>query len=141
MHTYKYPRAALTVDAIILEKKSNKILLIQRAHEPFAGEWALPGGFVEMNELLIDSCKRELEEETKLQISELKQFKTYDAVDRDPRGRTISVVYYGFTESEENVEGSDDAAEAKWFPLSSLPKLAFDHEKIITDFQNFYQLL
>ena len=98
MYTYQYPRPSVTVDALIIEKHSNKILLIQRGNDPFAGKWALPGGFIEMDELLVDSCKRELEEETKLIIGELTQFKTYDVVGRDPRGRTISVVYYGFVD-------------------------------------------
>ncbi len=134
MYTYKYPRPSVTVDAIIVEKKLNKLLLIQRGNDPFAGLWALPGGFIEMDELLADSCRRELEEETKLKIGELKQFKTYDAVNRDPRGRTISVVYYAFVDAEEKVEGSDDAINADWFPLNELPQLAFDHAEIISEF-------
>ena len=134
MYSYKYPRAAITVDALIFNK-SGEILLIQRLHYPFAGEWALPGGFLEIDELLVDGCRREVEEETGLKVGKLTQFKTYDGVNRDSRGRTISVVFYGNAEEDSEVKGSDDAAEAQWFPLDNLPPLAFDHELIIAEFQ------
>ena len=134
MYSYKYPRAAITVDALIFNK-SGEILLIQRLNYPFAGEWALPGGFLEMDELLVDGCRREVEEETGLKVGKLTQFKTYDGVNRDPRGRTISVVFYGNVDEDSEVKGSDDAAEAQWFPLDKLPPLAFDHELIIAEFQ------
>ncbi|MGD9930365.1 MAG: NUDIX domain-containing protein [Mangrovibacterium sp.] len=134
MYTYKYPRPALTVDAIVLKEESHELLLIQRGIEPFMGKWALPGGFVEMDELLVDACKRELQEETGLEISELTQFKTADKVDRDPRGRTISVLFYGYVPENAIVEGGDDAANAKWFPMGQLPELAFDHAELIAEF-------
>ncbi|HKJ40652.1 MAG TPA: NUDIX hydrolase [Sunxiuqinia sp.] len=134
MYTYKYPRPALTTDALILKKGTAEILLIQRGIDPFKGQWALPGGFVEMDEELAVACKRELQEETGLDIPTVEQFRVYDKVDRDPRGRTISVVFYGFVEKDAEVKGGDDAAEAAWFKLDKLPELAFDHAQIIKDF-------
>jgi 8-oxo-dGTP diphosphatase len=134
MYSYSYPRPAVTVDAILFKKGTNEILLIRRGKEPFAGKWALPGGFLEMGELLVDGCRREVEEETGLHVQELTQFKTYDAVDRDPRGRTISVVFYGLAGEDASVTGADDAAQAGWFPVDQLPELAFDHRLILSEF-------
>ncbi|MGE4586860.1 MAG: NUDIX domain-containing protein [Mangrovibacterium sp.] len=135
-HTYRYPRPALTVDAIVFRKGTDHLLLIRRGKNPYAGKWALPGGFLEMGELLEEGCRRELEEETGLRPGPLKQFRTYDALDRDPRGRTISVVFYGTAEAEA-VQGGDDADMAAWFPIGRLPELAFDHERIICDFLRY----
>jgi len=135
MYTYKYPRPALTVDGIILKRESKQLLLIQRGIEPFMGKWAFPGGFVEMDELLHDACKRELVEETGLEVNELIQFVAADKVDRDPRGRTISVLFYGFVPEDAKVEGGDDAAKAGWFPIDDLPELAFDHGILIERFK------
>ena len=99
------------------------------------GTWALPGGFVEIDEDLEAGANRELEEETGLKNIALTQFKTYGTPGRDPRGRTISVVYYGFlTNKSPKIEAGDDAAEASWFDLNDLPELAFDHEEILKDF-------
>ncbi|MDP4184700.1 MAG: NUDIX hydrolase, partial [Bacteroidota bacterium] len=97
-YTYEYPRPAVTTDAIIVCRESDEkyVLLIQRLKDPFAGKWALPGGFLNMDESLEEGCKRELEEETGLVGISLTQFHTFGAVNRDPRGRTISVVFYGF---------------------------------------------
>jgi 8-oxo-dGTP diphosphatase len=134
MYTYPYPRPALTVDAILLKEENDELLLVQRAKEPYAGKWALPGGFLEMDELLVDGCRREVEEETGLKAGVLRQFKTYDAVNRDPRGRTISVVFYGTVTGDAPVEGGDDAVRAEWFPVNDLPELAFDHELILSEF-------
>ncbi len=134
MHTYKYPRPALTVDALVLKKETAEVLLIQRGIEPFKDKWALPGGFVDMDELLETACLRELEEETGLKLDSLSQFKTYDAVDRDPRHRTISVVFCGFAEKDAEVKGGDDASQAAWFKIDQLPELAFDHSSIIAEF-------
>jgi 8-oxo-dGTP diphosphatase len=134
MYTYKYPRPALTTDALVIKKETAEILLVQRGIEPFKGQWALPGGFVNMDELLADACKRELEEETGLMIEKLEQFRVYDAVERDPRGRTISVIFYGFADKGATVKGGDDAADAAWFSLDGLPGLAFDHAQVISDF-------
>ncbi len=136
MYTYKYPRAALTVDAIVYTRKDDavNVLLIRRGQEPFKGKWALPGGFVQPDELLETACIRELQEETGLKVESMHQFKSYDAIDRDPRHRTISIVHYSETDKKEKVKGSDDAAAAKWFSIPDLPELAFDHREILHDF-------
>ncbi len=136
MYTYQYPRAALTTDAIVFVKESEEtfVLLIQRGHEPFLNQWALPGGFIEMDETLESACIRELCEETGLAVEQMKQFKVYDAIDRDPRHRTISVVYYAGLPEQLPIKAGDDAANAQWFPIGNLPQLAFDHELILKDF-------
>lgn len=136
MYSYKYPRAALTVDAIVyfVEEKTPKVLLIERGRDPFKNKWALPGGFIELDERLEQACIRELEEETGLEVNEMKQFRAYDAVDRDPRHRTISVVFSVKLDAEQKVKGSDDASNAAWFSLDELPDLAFDHAQILKDF-------
>ena len=136
-YTYEYPRPALTVDALILAKEGEEwyLLLIQRGKEPFKNQWALPGGFVNMEETLEQACRRELEEETGLQLSNMEQFRVFDAIDRDPRHRTISVVFYAMIPGVCQVKGEDDASDARWFPLSLLPELAFDHGEIIREFQ------
>ena len=134
MYTYKYPRPSVTVDAILISKQ-NSVLLIERSGEPFKGKWALPGGFIELDESLETACPRELEEETGLKVDKLTQFKAYGAVDRDPRGRTISVIFYSFQDEEAIPMAGDDAANAQWFPLSQLPELAFDHQLIIDEFK------
>lgn len=136
MYTYNYPRAALTVDAIVFVKEGNSVLvlLIERGHEPFKNKWALPGGFINMDELLETACKRELFEETGLKVDKMTQFKTFDAINRDPRHRTISVVFYSELNERQQVNGGDDAARAEWFPVSDLPELAFDHRQILEEF-------
>lgn len=108
-----------------------KILLVQRKSDPYKNMWALPGGFLEEDEELEDGARRELHEETGLQIEKLTQLKAFGAVGRDPRGRTITVAFSGKTKTEEEVRGGDDAAAAKWFRLDDLPELAFDHAIII----------
>lgn len=135
MYTYQYPRPAVTVDAILISKK-HSVLLIERGREPFKGKWALPGGFIEMDEELETACRRELIEETGLRVGELKQFRAFGGVNRDPRHRTISVIFYSFLEEESEPLAGDDAAKAQWFPVDKLPELAFDHQQIIEEFKN-----
>ena len=111
------------------------MLLIERGREPYKGKWALPGGFIDMDESLETACLRELQEETGIVIDEVKQFKAYGAVGRDPRHRTISVVFYAFIGEEQSALAGDDAAKARWFSLNELPELAFDHGQILEEFK------
>ncbi|TAJ11893.1 NUDIX hydrolase [Marinilabiliaceae bacterium JC017] len=133
--TYEYPRPAVTADALIFSKNESsfKILLIQRLKEPFKGKWALPGGFLDMDEDLDRAAGRELKEETGLSGVTLKQFKAYGNINRDPRHRTITVAYVGMIDKEQEVTGLDDAADARWFDINALPLLAFDHDIIVSD--------
>lgn len=137
MYTYQYPRPAVTVDAILVSP-SQSVLLIERGREPYKGHWALPGGFIDMDEELEDACTRELEEETGIKIKEWKQFKAFGSVNRDPRHRTISVVFYAFVEGELLANAGDDASNARWFSLNELPKLAFDHQQILEEFSSAF---
>ncbi|HQP05182.1 MAG: NUDIX hydrolase [Bacteroidales bacterium] len=133
-YCYSYPRPMVTVDMVVIASSHPRsVLLIQRKNEPFAGKWALPGGFVDMDEPLEKAASRELLEETGLSLANLEQFKAYGDVYRDPRGRNIAVVFYSIIPEEKAVTGSDDAAEARWFDVTDLPELAFDHNRIITD--------
>src|SRR5437899_955546 len=131
--TYQYPRAALTVDCVVFgfDEDELKVLLIQRALEPFKGAWALPGGFVRVYETLDDAARRELVEETGLKDVFLEQLYTFGEIKRDPRERVVSVAYYALVKlSDHKAKAATDAANAEWFPISKLPKLAFDHADI-----------
>lgn len=133
-HTYKYPRAALTVDAVVfgLDDTDLKVLLIQRDVEPFAGRWALPGGFVHVDETLDQAVRRELQEETGLSKVFLEQLYTVGALDRDPRERVVTIAYYALVRlGDHQVQAATDARNAAWFAMDDLPRLAFDHEDII----------
>ena len=133
-YTYDYPRPAVTADCIVMTRDDDpKVLLIERGHEPFKGCWAFPGGFMNMDETTEQCAIRELEEETGLKVTEIKQIGAYSKVDRDPRGRTITVAYLALVDALLPVKGNDDAAKARWFPIKNLPKLAFDHEEIMID--------
>ena len=133
-YTYKYPRPAVTANCIVITKEAEpKVLLIERGEDPFKGCWAFPGGFLNMDETTEECAIRELEEETGMKIQELQQIGAYSKVDRDPRGRTITVAYLAVIDSPCEVVGQDDAAKAQWFPLDALPKLAFDHDDIMRD--------
>jgi 8-oxo-dGTP diphosphatase len=125
----------LTVDVVALcgEPGVTRVLLIQRGHPPFAGRWALPGGFVEESERVSDAAPRELAEETGLQVGDLELLGVYDTPGRDPRGWTVSVVYLARLPRAAAVAGADDAADARWFPAQELPELAFDHAAILAD--------
>lgn len=131
-YTYKYPRPAVTVDAIIFTKHKENwlVLLIERKFPPFENCHALPGGFVEMDETLEEAVDRELEEETGLKNIKMQQFHTFSNIDRDPRHRTISTVFWGVTNNKV-VQAGSDAKNAKWFNINQLPKLAFDHNIIL----------
>jgi 8-oxo-dGTP diphosphatase len=133
-HTYEYPRAALTVDCVVFgfDEDELKVLLIQRGLEPFKGRWALPGGFVRVEETLDDAARRELSEETGLQNVFLEQLYTFGNVNRDPRERVVSVAYFALVKlSDHRAKAATDAANAEWFPISKVPKLAFDHADIL----------
>ncbi len=133
-HTYQYPRAALTVDCVVfgLDDSELKVLLIQRALDPFKGRWALPGGFVRVEETVDQAARRELEEETGLKEVFLEQLFTFGAVNRDPRERVVSVAYYALVKlAAHETQAATDAADAKWYPVSQVPKLAFDHADIL----------
>ena len=133
-YTYKYPRPAVTADCVVMTKEPQpKVLLIQRGADPYKGCWAFPGGFMNMDETTEECAIRELEEETGLKVSNLHQIGAYSKVDRDPRGRTITVAYLAVVASPIPVTGQDDAAKAQWFPIDALPPLAFDHEEIMQD--------
>ncbi|MBR3488142.1 MAG: NUDIX hydrolase [Bacteroidales bacterium] len=136
MYSYKYPRPAVTADCVVIGSaadSSRYVLLIQRGNEPYKGCWALPGGFMDMDETLEQCALRELKEETGLTPSgDITELKSFSTVDRDPRGRTITVAFLiemPLTEAK----GGDDAADARWFPLNELPPLAFDHDEIIKE--------
>jgi 8-oxo-dGTP diphosphatase len=129
-----WARPALTVDvALLAQSPQPSILLVQRAHDPFAGSWALPGGFVEKDERARDAAARELAEETGVQAPALSLLDVYDTPGRDPRGWTVSVTFVGRISERVEVHAADDANDAAWFPLEHLPKLAFDHALIVAD--------
>jgi 8-oxo-dGTP diphosphatase len=128
-------KPALTTDVAVIASGAggHSVLLIQRANDPFAGRWALPGGFLEPRELLEHCARRELREETGLEVGALEQLGAYDTPGRDPRGWIISVVYVARVGEELAVAGADDAADARWFGLGELPQLAFDHDRVLGD--------
>lgn len=130
-----YPRPMLTVDVVVLAGTgtSRRVLLIQRGNQPFRDSWALPGGFVEQGEQVVEAAPRELAEETGMRVGELRLLGVYDTPGRDPRGWTVSVVYLARVPSEAAVAGGDDASDARWFAVDHLPELAFDHALILAD--------
>lgn len=130
------PHIFLTVDIILTRQINSKpeVLLIQRLNEPFKSKWALPGGFVDKGEDLEPAAKRELLEETSISITKLSQFKTYGKPGRDPRGDTVSVVFYAEVDEHVIAQAADDAKDVRWFAMNDLPDLAFDHAEILSDF-------
>jgi 8-oxo-dGTP diphosphatase len=133
-HTYAYPRPALTVDCVIFgfDEGELKVALVQRDLPPFKGKWALPGGFVHLDETLEDAARRELAEETGLSDIYLEQLYTFGTLGRDPRERVVTVAYYALVAlGRHTLRASTDAANAAWFALSDLPTLAFDHARIL----------
>ncbi len=132
--TYAYARPALTVDCVVfgLDDADLKVLLIQRGIEPFAGRWALPGGFVHLDETLDQAARRELQEETGLTKVFLEQLYTVGEVARDPRERVVTVTHYALVRlSDHQVQAATDARNAAWFAVDDLPPLAFDHDDIV----------
>jgi 8-oxo-dGTP diphosphatase len=133
-YSYAYPHPAVTTDVVLftIRQESLQVLLIQRANPPFQQMWALPGGFLDMNEDLEQCAKRELQEETGIEGLYLEQLYTFSAPDRDPRERVISVTYFALTQSDSlQPKAASDAQAAAWHPMSQLPNLAFDHAGII----------
>lgn len=132
--TYQFARAAVTVDCVVfgLDDDDLKVLLIRRDLPPFENKWALPGGFVRLDETLDDAARRELHKETNLQRVYLEQLYTFGGIDRDPRERVITVAYYALVRlSDHRVQAATDARDAMWFAVDDLPQLAFDHEQIL----------
>ncbi len=136
-----YPRPMLTADVVVLAGAAEdaRVLLIQRGNPPFAGSWALPGGFVEEGEQVAEAAPRELAEETGLRLDSgsLEMLGVYDTPGRDPRGWTVSVVYIARVPGESAVTGADDASDARWFAVEEMPGLAFDHALIVADARAF----
>jgi 8-oxo-dGTP diphosphatase len=143
-YTYEFPHPAVTVDIVLLRRGAPgvEVLLIQRAHPPFAEHWALPGGFVDQGETLAQAAHRELEEETGLRETQLQQLAAFGAPGRDPRGWVISIAFWGWV--KDNLPGlraGDDASNAAWWPLTQLPALAFDHAHILATAQEAANLV
>ena len=141
-YTYEYPRPAVTADCVVITKEdSPKVLLIQRGGEPYKGCWAFPGGFMDMDETAEQCAVRELKEETGLIVNDIKQIGAYSKVDRDPRGRTVTIAYLALIDLPVSVTADDDASQARWYPLSDLPNLAFDHADIMNDAIQMFNFL
>lgn len=137
-HTYSasdYERPSVTVDTILFSHLNGtmSVLLIRRGRWPFEGYWAIPGGFVEIGESLEDAASRELVEETGLAGVALQQLHAFGDPGRDPRTRVITISYYAYVTEEQarGIQAGDDAADARWWPVSDLPPLAFDHAHIL----------
>lgn len=128
---------ALTADVVLFgfsPEEKLSVLLIERKNNPYKGNWALPGGFIDTNEKVVDGAFREMKEETGVKLTRLSQIGVYGIPDRDPRGRVVSVAYYGLISRKKvRIKAGDDAKKAKWYPIHMLPELAFDHDQIIKD--------
>lgn len=133
-YCYKYPHPAVTTDCVIFgfDGQELKVLLVERGIEPYKGQWAFPGGFLNINEAAEEGALRELREETGLQNAYIEQLRTYSAPDRDPRERVITIAFLALVKIQ-GVKGGDDAADARWFSVDKAPKLAFDHDLILRD--------
>ena len=133
MYTYKYPHPAVTTDCVIFGydvKEGLSVLLVERGIEPYKGCWAFPGGFMNIDEDAETGARRELREETGLETAFIEQFGCFTEVNRDPRERVITIAFYALVRKAE-VQGGDDAAAARWFPIGDVPPLAFDHDRIL----------
>ena len=134
--TYNFPRPAVTTDTLVFREgvECIEVLLIKRKKEPYKDYWAIPGGFLEIEETPIEGAKRELLEETSLDIEILKAVGTCGDIDRDPRGRTITIVFYTFIHNGgQMAKATSDAAEVKWFSVKKMPEMAFDHSEIFRE--------
>lgn len=133
-YAYKYPRWCVTADTVVFNRITGNlmVLLIKRGNEPYKGMWALPGGFVDVDEDVTTGARRELKEEAGIEVTEIHQLGCYSKSRRDPRAPVLTIAHYAFTDSQE-VNAGDDAAEAHWFDVNALPELAFDHKEIIAD--------
>jgi len=131
-YTYKYPHPAVTTDCVVFgfDGKELKVLLIERGLDPYKGMWAFPGGFLRMDETAEECAKRELKEETGLELAKVRELGTFSGVNRDPRERVISIAFYSLAKHS-TVKGGDDAAKAKWWAIDDIPQLAFDHDYIL----------
>ncbi len=131
-YCYKYPHPSVTTDCVIFgfDGTKLKVLLVERGIEPYKGKWALPGGFLRMEESAEEGALRELHEETGLESAYIRQFHTFTEPERDPRERVITIAYYALVRIQD-VVGGDDAARAEWFALDDVPALAFDHDQIL----------
>lgn len=131
-YQYKYPHPSVTTDNVIFgfDGQTVKVLLIERGGEPYKGYWAFPGGFLEMDESAEEGARRELMEETGLTARVVRQFHAFSAPDRDPRERVLTIAFYSLVRMSE-VKGMDDARRAEWFPLTEMPRLAFDHGEML----------
>lgn len=132
-YCYEYPRPALSADCIMFgyDDKGLNILLIERGIEPYKGRWSFPGGFMDMDETIEECVAREMEEETSLKGLDYRQFYTTSKVDRDPRGRVVSVVFYVLVKKDRiMLKAGDDAKNIKWFPVKDLPSMGFDHDDV-----------
>ena len=134
MYTYKYPHPAVTADCIVFacQNEKTQVLLIKRGSEPCKDMWALPGGFMNIDESAEEAAIRELKEETGIDVKEVTQVGAYSKVDRDPRERVITIAFYTVIDNPVKAVGQDDAKQAEWFTLDNLPTLAFDHSKILS---------
>ncbi len=134
-YLYNYPKPAVTVDCVVFgldQDQILKVMLIKRNIPPFEGKWALPGGFIHLEESLEEAAMRELQEETGIKEIFLEQLYTFGSVNRDPRDRVITVSYYALINlTEQKIKATTDAREAQWFSINNIPKLAFDHDQIL----------
>lgn len=133
-YQYEYPRPAVAVDIVVIrqnESQPREVLLIKRLREPFADQWAVPGGFLDENETLEQAAARELMEETGLECQTLCQLQAFSTLDRDPRSRVISVAFLANILPDQTPIAADDAKDVGWFPIGKIPRLAFDHKEMI----------
>ena len=132
-YTYEYPRPAVTADCVVFAYNGGQlnVLLIERGNDPYKGFWAFPGGFMNMDETAEECALRELNEETGLEISHIHEIGSFSTVDRDPRGRVVTIAFYTLLKQKAEVLGGDDAAKARWWAVDEVPPLAFDHDLML----------